>query len=712
MRGYQLRRSNGNSWARRVDVRSSDRPHSHVAALGTARIMKVSPRPMEPARVPESLVIATRLLGTLRPYGRTVAVAYGAMIAVTGLTLAVPAIIAWVVDVALTPVAGRTEELVAVPNWLPLEGRIEAFARSAGTEILVWAAAAIVGLAVIRSGLAFVQLYLGLWLNNRVAYDLRNEYFAHLQRLPFRFHDATKTGDLMSRAVSDISKIQHFVGDGLLEAVNIPVLFVGVGALLIGLDAGLALVAIVPILLLALVTVRFGRFIEPLFKAVQDQEGALSTRAQENFTGARVVKAFAREQWEIERFDEANEVFFERRIKVIAGFADFFPTMAGIITATVALVLWFGAPRVLAGELTIGTLVGFNFWVLALAQPTQNLGFLVNRAAEAVASGRRLFEILDTQPEITDRTDAIELPQLAGRVTFEAVDFAYGPGAPPVLHDIDFEAEPNQVVAIFGPTGSGKSSLVHLIPRFYDATTGRVLVDGHDVRDVSLRSLRSQVAIVLQDAFLFSASVRDNIAYGARYGGVQPSQAEIEAAARAARADDFIEAMPAGYDTVIGERGITLSGGQRQRLAIARAIVMKPRILILDDALSAVDTETEFEIQTALREVMRGRTTFVIAHRLLSLKHADQILVMDGGRIVERGSHDALVAHGGLYARIYELQLREQESAARSARAGQDGGDGGGGEGQGQGDGDGGGDGGGDGDGVGEGDGDGGGGRR
>ena len=618
--------------------------------------------------MPDSLAIILRLLTTLRPYLRTAALAYGAMIAVTGLTLAVPGVIAWVVDVALTPVAQRTDALVEVPGWLPFGDRIEVFALSAGSEILLWAGAAIVVIAIVRSLFAYVQLYYGLWLNNRVAYDLRNRYFAHLQRLSFRFHDSTQTGDLMNRAVSDISKIQNFIGDGLLEAVNIPVLFIGVGAVLFQLDAGLSLVAIGPLMLLALVTLRFGRIIEPRFKAVQDQEGALSTRAQENFTGAQVVKAFAREKWEIERFDEANEIFFERRIKVIAGFADFFPTMAAIITGTVALVLWFGAPRVLAGELTIGTLIGFNFWVLTLAQPTQNLGFLVNRGAEAIASGRRLFEILDTQSEITERQDPIALPTLEGRVTFEAVDFAYGPDAAPVLRDISFEAQPGQVVAIFGPTGSGKSSLVHLIPRFYDVSGGRVLVDGHDVRDVALSSLRSQVGMVLQDTFLFSMTVRDNIAYGARFGGRQPSEEEIHAAARAARADGFIDAMPDGYDTLIGERGITLSGGQRQRLAIARALVLQPRILILDDALNAVDTATEHEIQMALAELMRSRTTFVIAHRLLSLKEADQILVLDGGRIVERGTHDDLVAHGGLYSRVYELQLREQETEASAAR--------------------------------------------
>jgi len=620
--------------------------------------------------MPESLTIFFRLLGSLGRYRGRAALAYGSMIAVTGLTLAVPAVIAWVVDVGLTPLAERTPDLVALPAWLPFGAWIEERALSVDRALLGYAALSIVALAMVRSAFAFLQLYLGVWLNNRVAYDLRNTYFAHLQRLPFRFHDKTQTGDLMSRAVSDISKIQNFIGDGLLEAVNLPVLFAGVTVAMFAIDARLALIALAPMLFLAVVTIRFARLIEPRFKAVQDQEGVLSTRAQENFTGARVVKAFAREDWEIERFRTANEVFFRRRIRVIQGFADFFPTMAAIITLAVGLVLWFGGRRVLAGDLSIGTLVGFNFWVLVLAQPTQNLGFLVNRGAEAIAAGRRLFEILDEQSEITDPPDALVLPVLEGRVAFENVEFAYGESREPILRDIDFEADPNQVIAVFGPTGSGKSSLVQLIPRFYDVRRGRVTVDGQDVRDVNLRSLRSQVAMVLQEPFLFSASVRDNIAYGARYDGRQVTDAEVEDAARAARADGFIREMPEGYATLIGERGITLSGGQRQRLAIARALVMDPRILILDDALSAVDTATEHEIQAALAELMRGRTTFVIAHRLLTLKHADVVLVLDGGRIVERGTHAELVEAGGLYARIYEMQLRDQEELAAESKDG------------------------------------------
>jgi ATP-binding cassette, subfamily B, multidrug efflux pump len=460
----------------------------------------------------------------------------------------------------------------------------------------------------------------------------------------------------MSRAIGDISKVQQFIGEGLLEAVNIPLLFGAVAVTLVAIDARLALVVLAPLVVLLAVTTRFGRVIEPRFKAVQDQEGVLSTRAQENFTGARVVRAFAREPWETERFRAANDEFYHRRIAVVSAFADYFPAMTGIVAFGMVLLLWFGGRQVLAGTITVGTLVSFQFWLVMLAGPTQNLGFLVNRAGEAVASARRFFEVIDTPSATAERPDAVALGPLAGRVDFEQVSFAYGDR--PVLHDISFTAEPNQVVALFGPTGSGKTSVVNLIPRFYDVAAGAVRVDGVDVRDVTLDSLRGQVAMVLQDTFLFSATIRDNIAYGR----LDADDAAVVAAARAARAHEFIVALPDGYDTLIGERGVTLSGGQRQRIAIARALVTQPRILILDDAMSAVDTHTEHEIRTALAELMRGRTTFVIAQRLLTLKRADQILVLDGGRIVERGTHDELVAAGGLYARIYDVQLRDQEA--------------------------------------------------
>jgi ATP-binding cassette subfamily B multidrug efflux pump len=627
----------------------------------SARIPAPRPPPAEP---PGAGRITLRVLGFLSPYRPQALAAYGAMIVGTMLALMVPAILGWSVDVALTPVASRTAELVAVPDWLPGEARIEELAMTAGREILLVAAALLVVIALLRGGLGFVEMYLGAWLSQHVAYDVRNRFFRHLQHLSFRFHDRAQSGDLMSRAISDISKVQTFVGEGLLEAVNVPLLFGMVAVVLMRIDPLLALVALSPILLLVVVTLRFGQVIEPRFKAVQDQEGMIGTRAQENFTGMRVVKAFAREGWEVERFTADNNEFLRRRIRAIAAFADFFPTMNAIVVLALVLVVGFGGWQVLAGAISIGTLVSFTFWITLLGAPTQNLGFLVNRGSEAVAAGRRLYEILDTPSDIVEAPGARVLPQLEGRVTFDAVSFAYSDR--PVLCDLSFEAAPNQIVALFGPTGCGKSTVVNLIPRFYDVTGGAVRVDGVDVRDVTLESLRRQIAMVLQDTFLFSATIRDNIAYGC----LDAAEDTVIAAARAARAHDFILALPEGYDTVIGERGVTLSGGQRQRLAIARALVMQPRILILDDAMSAVDTETEAQIRAALAELMRGRTTFIVAQRLLTLKNADVVLVMDQGRIVERGTHAELIAAGGLYARIYDLQLRDQETLAEAGRAG------------------------------------------
>jgi ATP-binding cassette, subfamily B, multidrug efflux pump len=611
--------------------------------------------------VRQTITITFRLLGYLRPYWWRVVTAYVAMTAVTVLGLVTPGLLGWVVDVALTPSGRRTGELVAVPDWLPGGPRIETWALGAGVELFGWAALALVGIGLVRAVFAFAQQYLGAWLGEACAYDLRNQYFQHIQHLSFGFHDRAQTGDLMSRAITDIQKVRQFLGDGLVEAVNIPVLFALVATVVARMDARLALQAIVPLALLTVVTLRFGQIVEPRFKAVQDQEGTISALAQENFTGMRVVKAFAREPWEIDRFGQANDEFMRRRIRVIAAFADYFPAMNGIAVLTSALVLLVGGRQVLAGSMSLGMLVSFNLYVVMLAAPAQNLGNLVNRLGEAVASGRRLYEILDTASDIAERTEAVALPELSGDVVFDDVSFTYGQR--PVLADVSFHVPPNSVVALFGPTGSGKSTVVNLIPRFYDVTAGAVRLDGIDVRDATLDSLRRQIATVLQDTFLFSATIRDNIAYGR----LDADAAAVVAAARAARAHGFIMALPEGYDTLIGERGVTLSGGQRQRIAIARALLLAPRILILDDATSAVDTETEHQIQAALSEVMRGRTTFVIAQRLLTLKAADLILVMDGGRIVERGTHDALVGGGGLYARIYELQLRDQETVARAA---------------------------------------------
>ncbi|MCB0073061.1 MAG: ABC transporter ATP-binding protein [Caldilineaceae bacterium] len=570
-----------------------------------------------------------RLIGYLRPYSSQVTIGYTAMIGASLLNLFVPQIIKAAIDRGLA-------------------------ARDA--MMLVYAALLILGIAVVRAIAAFGQRYFGEWLTHRIAYDLRTDFYAAVQRLPFSFHDKAHTGDLMSRATSDIGETERFIGIGLMDLVATVLLSVGVIGAMFWEDAQLALLAIGPILVLLGAALRFGNVVRPMFKAVQEQMGVLSTAMQESMTGITVVKAFAREPYELEKFDRENNAWFDMRYTVIRTWANNWPFFTFTIAASIFILLWFGGPVAIDGGITVGTLFAMISYVLMLNGPAQRLGFLTNLAATAGASATRVFEIIDTPSEITEVPDAIELAESEGAVSFEHVGFAYHNG-PRVLDDITFDVAPGQTVALIGPTGSGKSTIINLLPRFYDPIEGVVRIDGVDVRQLTLDSLRSHVGMVLQNPFLFSNTIGENIAYG-KTGA---SDEEIIAAAKAANAHDFIMHFPEGYDTLVGERGVTLSGGQKQRIAIARALLRNPRILILDDSTSSVDTETEHLIQQALAALMENRTTFVIAQRLLTLKGADVILVLDKGRIVERGTHDELLANHGLYREIYDLQLRDQE---------------------------------------------------
>ena len=570
-----------------------------------------------------------RLIGYLRPYSSQVTIGYTAMIGASLLNLFVPQIIKAAIDRGLA-------------------------ARDA--MMLVYAALLILGIAVVRAIAAFGQRYFGEWLTHRIAYDLRTDFYAAVQRLPFSFHDKAHTGDLMSRATSDIGETERFIGIGLMDLVATVLLSVGVIGAMFWEDARLALLAIGPILVLLGAALRFGNVVRPMFKAVQEQMGVLSTAMQESMTGITVVKAFAREPYELEKFDRENNAWFDMRYTVIRTWANNWPFFTFTIAASIFILLWFGGPVAIDGGITVGTLFAMISYVLMLNGPAQRLGFLTNLAATAGASATRVFEIIDTPSEITEVPDAIELAESEGAVSFEHVSFAYHNG-PRVLDDITFDVAPGQTVALIGPTGSGKSTIINLLPRFYDPIEGVVRIDGVDVRQLTLDSLRSHVGMVLQNPFLFSNTIGENIAYG-KTGA---SDEEIIAAAKAANAHDFIMHFPEGYDTLVGERGVTLSGGQKQRIAIARALLRNPRILILDDSTSSVDTETEHLIQQALAALMENRTTFVIAQRLLTLKGADVILVLDKGRIVERGTHDELLANHGLYREIYDLQLRDQE---------------------------------------------------
>ena len=535
-------------------------------------------------------------------------------------------------------------------------------------SFMVGAAGIILGLGLFRAFVAFWQRYMSAWVAHNVSFDLRNRLYDHIQHLSFTYHDRSQTGQLISRCIEDVRSTNRFTGFGFVELIRITILITGITALLFLNNWRLAIISLIPMVPLILLTTRFGNRISNLFYEVDQALGELSARLQENVTGAQVVRAFAREPHEIDRFDEANRDLYDTRITVFAEFAKFFPTNHFLVTTGTILILWFGGHMVLRGEMTIGDIVAFNAYLLLMATPAQQLAWTVNLAGEASAGLERIFEILNEKPKIQSPPDAVELPTLSGRVTFDNVWFQYEGESNYALEDINVEVESNQVIALIGPTGSGKTSLVNLIPRFYDVAKGAVRVDNYDVRDVDLISLRQQIGIVLQSSLLFSDPIRENIAFGRP----EASMDEIVTAAKAAQAHDFITRFQDGYDTVVGERGITLSGGQRQRVAIARAILMNPRILILDDSTSSVDTETEHLIQQALDDLMVGRTTFVIAHRLSTVRRADLILVLEDGRIVERGSHDQLLANDGLYREIYELQLMDQEQFAEEMKVAAD----------------------------------------
>jgi len=548
------------------------------------------------------------------------------LLSLTGLSLVVPRIIRSVID--------------------------DGLARG-DTGYLVRSAFLLLGLGLGSATLNLGNRYLSEWIAARVGYDLRNRMYDHIQHLPFTYHDHAESGQLISRCIEDVRSIERFAGGAVTELVQFVILSVGVLWIMLSDNPRLAVIALLPILPLAFMTSNFGTKIGKLFFAVDQAIGDVSNRLQENVVGVQVVRAFAREDYEIERFEEANKRVFTTWVHVIDEWSKIMPTTNWLIAISTILILYFGGQMVMAGTLTIGEIVAFNAYILMMAEPAQQLTGLVNAGGEAAAGVQRVFEVLDTHPEIHSPKDAVKLDTLRGEVEFKNVGLMYQNEKTASLENIDVLVKPNQLIALIGPTGSGKTSFVNLIPRFYDVSEGEVCVDGQDVRKVDLVTLRRQIGIVLQTSLLFSDTIKANIAYGRP----DATMDEVIAAAKAAQADEFITGFPNGYDTIVGERGVTLSGGQRQRVAIARALLMDPRILILDDSTSSVDTQTEKLIQAALDNLMEGRTTFVIAHRLSTVRRADMILVLDKGRIVERGTHDELLNVGGLYKEIHDLQL-------------------------------------------------------
>jgi ATP-binding cassette subfamily B protein len=498
-----------------------------------------------------------------------------------------------------------------------------------------------------------------------IEYDMRNQLYAKLLRLSFGFYDRHQTGQLMSRATVDLQAVRFFLGYGLIFFFQHVLTIVGVTAVMFVTNWRLALAATAITPFIVILAYRYSTVSHPILRDIQQKMADVATVAEENIVGVHVVKSFAQERTETEKFAQRSEAVFRRSVDANRQRALYVPLLSFLPLVAQAAVLLVGGRMVANGTLDFGAFFTFNVLVLLLVLPLRMLGMWIGQAQRATASGERIFEVMDETEEITERPNAVELPAGDGLVRFEGVSFAYLE-ARPVLQDIDLELEPGRTIALIGHTGSGKTTLASLVPRFYDVTAGHVTVDGADVRDVKLVSLRRAIGIVAQDPFLFSASVAENIAFGAP----EATREQVEEAARLAQADEFIAKLPDGYDTVIGERGITLSGGQRQRLAIARALVMNPRILILDDATASVDATTEAKIRLGLRQAMKGRTTIIIAHRLSTISLADELVVLDGGRICGRGTDEELLRTNAVFREIYEHGLLEREFAERvEARA-------------------------------------------
>ncbi|MEE8421301.1 MAG: ABC transporter ATP-binding protein [Dehalococcoidia bacterium] len=568
----------------------------------------------------------------------------------------------WWLALTLAATAATTVMQVATPQLLKYavdtgfdiqDGVAEG---SMGTLGLV--AALLLVVAVLRGAFQYAQQYLGEKIGQAVAFDFRNDIFDHLQRLSYAYHDSSEIGQIMSRATQDVEGVRMFVGMAVVRLISVLALVGISAAFMFSLNVKVAFVALAFVPIVATQAAVVSLYMRPMWTKVQDLHGQISTVLQENLTGMRVVKAFSREEHEQEKFDEKAQDLFDISFQtsVVAGINN--PTMLSLWLLSMGLVFWVGAREISAGTMTAGDMIAFQVYLTLLQMPVRMLGFIVNMFARAHSAGVRIFEILDAESAVQEKPGAPPIVVERGEVEFKNVAFSYD-SVSPVLTGVDIHAAPGEVIALLGPTGSGKSTIVNLLPRFYDVTGGSLTIDGQDVRDVQTETLRAAIGIVQQDVFLFPATIGDNI----RYGQPEATDDEVMEAAKAARIHDFIDSMPDGYDTWVGERGATLSGGQRQRVAIARTLLLNPRVLIFDDSTSSVDMRTEFLIQEALNNLMEGRTTFVIAQRLRTVQQADQIIVLRDGVIVERGKHEELLESGGLYREIYDLELRDQEEA-------------------------------------------------
>ncbi|MFN8413328.1 MAG: ABC transporter ATP-binding protein [Anaerolineales bacterium] len=537
-----------------------------------------------------------------------------------------------------------------------LRAQLEANVSSA-PQTLVSAIVFIIIFAALRGIFSFLQAYWAEKNSQAVAYDLRNDLYAKIQRLSFSYHDKNQTGQLMIRATDDVEKVRLFIGQGLLQLVSAIILLTGTLIILFTTNVKLALTTL-PILPVAmLLFMVFGALSQPLFAKVQQRLSTLNTILQENLAGVKVIKAFTREKEQQKKFRDAADASMAQSIVVARLFTFLFPLIFMVANLGQAAILNVGGKEIIAGALSIGEWQEFSLYLIYLFLPIAQLGFIITQLGQASASANRIFEIIDAKSDITDKPDAIKIPAVEGNVKFEDVTFRYFGGGEPVLSNVTFEAKAGETIALLGATGSGKTTIINLLPRFYDPTEGKISIDGHELRDVTLDSLRSNIGIVLQETTLFSGTIRENIAFGKP----DASDEEVIAAAKAAQAHDFISGFPEGYNTHVGERGTTLSGGQKQRVAIARALLLNPRILILDDSTSSVDLGTEAALQKALDVLMKGRTSFVIAQRISTVMNADKIIVLEKGKIVAEGKHKELMEDSPIYAEIYNSQILVNE---------------------------------------------------
>mgnify|MGYP002713027117 CR=1 FL=1 len=602
-----------------------------------------------------------RAIRYIQRYPKLAITAVIALFIATSAQLAVPQLVQNIIDTIVTngtnktilDMPANTQQIIAQRMGLDL-ATMQLDLDNALTA-LAYAAIGIVLFAIMLGLFTFTYTYLSQVLSQNIAFELRQDLFSKIQRLSFSYHDKNRTGQLMIRATDDVEKLRLFLGQGMLMALQSFILLTGTLIILLLTNYKLTLV-ILPVLPIAFfIFMGFGAIAQPLFREAQIRLSRVNTILQENLAGLKVVKAFASEPREQVRFKKSIDAELDQRIIISRTFSFLFPFIFLVANLGQAAILYFGGVQIVNGTLTLGEWQKFSLYLVFVFIPMGQLGMIITLMAQASASATRIFEILDTKNDVENKANALVLDTIKGRVEFDNVTFRYFAGGEPVLSDISFSAEPGQTVALLGSTGSGKSTVINLIPRFYDVSDGRILIDDHDVRDVTLESLRKHIGIVLQETTLFSGTIRDNIAFGRP----DANDEDVVAAAQAAAAHDFIMSFPEGYDTPVGERGSTLSGGQKQRIAIARALLMDPHILILDDSTSSVDLNTEYVIQQALDELMKKHTSLVIAQRISTVLNADKIIVLDNGRIAATGTHEELMEHSAIYAEIYHSQLSE-----------------------------------------------------